>query len=193
MNKLTLALDIGNVCIEINHKNVFRKMGISEVPEGFFELLENFECGRIEESEFFERFRDFAGKNFSVDFLKEAFNSILIAPVSGMAELVSAMKKSGVKPVFFSDISTTHLQRTRELFPAENCVPHGVYSFVCGARKPSIQMLSEFEKNFGVPDLYVDDRIELIEAAREYGWHAIQFNGASHLEEELKKLLDETE
>ena len=189
MKKLTLALDIGNVCIKIDQQNVFRKLNIPQAPGGMFELSEDFECGRIDEEEFFERFRKLTGEKFSIEFLAAAFDSILIAPVPGMSELVSSMAENGIKPVFFSDISTAHLRRTRELFPAEKAVPDGIYSFVCGARKPSAEMLLGFEKSFGVPDLYVDDRIELIEAARKHGWHAVQFQGAENLSNELNNLL----
>ena len=42
-------------------------------------------------------------------------------------------------------------------------------------------MFEAFEKRFGVPALYVDDRKELIEAARKRGWNAIVFTNSEAL------------
>ena len=35
-------------------------------------------------------------------------------------------------------------------------------------------MFSAFEQRFGVPDLYLDDRLDLVQAANSRGWHAVQ-------------------
>ena len=102
-----------------------------------------------------------------------------------MDELISNLDKYGFEARFFSDISLTHLTRTHELFPAAQFVPDGMYSFVSGAQKPAEEMFAAFEEKFGVPALYVDDRIELIEAARKRNWNAIQFTTADALKEKL--------
>ena len=42
------------------------------------------------------------------------------------------------------------------------------------ALKPEEAMFAAFERRFGVPDLYLDDRMDLINAANARGWHAVQ-------------------
>jgi hypothetical protein len=188
--KLLLALDIGNVCVKINHLNCVRRFGWNEIPDTLRNAAIAYECGQCSEHEFFFTLQNLLQNKFTLPEIKDAFNSILIEPVTGMVELVNSFAELNVQAVFFSDISPTHLQRTREIFPAACHIPEGIYSFECGALKPSLQMLEQFEARFGRPDLYTDDRNELITGAKEFGWHARQFTGVEELKAELIRLRD---
>lgn len=189
MKKLLLALDIGNVCVQIDHANFTRQLGIGENPPAMQELLREFEFGHIaDEKEFFERSAEIFNGRFSVSELKKAFDAILIAPVPGMEELAGEFAAMNVQAVFFSDISPAHLRRTKELFRAFSAVSGGVFSFECGNWKPSQEMFSAFESRYGIPDIYVDDREILIEAAKKRPWNAEIFTGAEDLREKLHAL-----
>lgn len=187
---LLLALDIGNVCVHINHLNCVEKLGYTEIPDELRNAALAYECGRCSENDFFAELHSMFNGRFSVSEIKNAFDSILIKPVPGMDELVSSFAGSGIKAVFFSDISPTHLRRTREIFPAAKFVPDGIYSFESGALKPSRIMFERFEQLFGKPDLYTDDREELIAGAKDFGWNAVQFTDAELLKSQLMKLRD---
>ena len=78
--------------------------------------------------------------------------------------------------------------RTGELFPEAALVPDGIFSFSAGAQKPDEAMFAAFERSFGIPALYTDDRMELIEAARERGWNAVQFTSAENLQQLIADL-----
>lgn len=174
-----LALDIGNVCVKIDFNNFARALGIEAMPDAVKELQRDLECNRITD----EAFVYCASNACQCDpetFLA-AFNSILIEAVPGMDELVSNLDKYGFEARFFSDISQTHLLRTFQLFPAAKTVADGMFSFVAGAQKPDDAMFDAFEDEFGTPALYVDDRAELIAAAKKRGWNAIQFTTAEAL------------
>lgn len=186
--QLNLALDIGNVCIRIDRQNCSRALKLDAIPPALMELCTDYECGRIDDDGFFAGAQKLHSRTISRDEYEAAFNSILIEPVPGMSELVETFASRNIRPVFFSDISPIHLRRTRELFPAEACVPEGVYSFVAGAQKPAAAMFEYFEKFFGPCGLYVDDRPELIAAAGARSWHAVQFTSAEALDLELQKL-----
>jgi FMN phosphatase YigB (HAD superfamily) len=189
MKKLLLALDIGNVCVRIDHANFFRKLGIEKTPPAMQELLKEFEFGRIaSEEDFFAGSAEIFNGRFTVSEIKEAFDAIIIAPVPGMEELVRSFPAMNVQAVFFSDISLAHLRRTVELFSAFSVVSGGVFSFECGNWKPSEEMFSAFESRYGVPDIYVDDREMLIEAAKKRPWNAEIFTGAKDLREKLQAL-----
>ena len=185
---LLLALDIGNVCVRIDPLNCIRRLGRAAIPPQLAAAATDFECGRIAETEFFSALYGMLERKFTVAEIRAAFDAILIEPVPGMTELVDSFPKMGVHAVFFSDISPAHLRRTRELFSAAANVPDGVYSFEAGAQKPAPRMLDAFESRFGRPDLYVDDREELILAARKRNWHAVRFTGAAELKRELENL-----
>ena len=189
MKKILLAIDIGNVCVKIDHANLHRQLGIARTPEAIKDLLREFEFGKLSDEEiFFNRAAEIFDRKFPAAKIKEAFNSIIIEPVPGMAELISTFPKRNIKAVFFSDISTTHLQRTRELFTAFDAVQGGIFSFKCGNWKPSEEMFSAFEKQYGIPDLYIDDRQDLIDAARQRPWNAQRFSGAEDLQKKLQAL-----
>ena len=182
MKKILLALDIGNVCVRINHANFADFLGVKSLPEESSVLLQEYEWGIIKsEAEFLDRSMKLFDGKFSADEMIAAFNSILIEAVPGMTELASDFAEMNVEAVFFSDISPTHLRRTWELVP-DICrnTAGGVFSFDAGAWKPSEAMFSRFEKLYGVPDLYADDRLELIFAAQKRSWNALQFTGADH-------------
>ena len=187
MKKILLAMDIGNVCVKIDHGLFPKQLGIGETPEAMKELLREFEFGHLDgEKEFLERAGEIFHNKFSCEKIREAFNAIIIEPVPGMEELISNLEKFDFEARFFSDISLTHLTRTHHLFPAAQFVPDGMFSFIAGAQKPAEEMFAAFEEKFGAPALYVDDRLELIEAARKRNWNAIQFTTADALQEALK-------
>ena len=186
MKPLLLALDIGNVCIYVDHRNFATALGLPEIPTAAREIFRDYECGTIAgEEDFFNRLSEVFNRQYSLEQLKKAFNDILISPVPGMTDLVNDFAKIGVKAVFFSDISPTHLRRTGELFDAFNAVSGGTFSFVSGAWKPTNAMFEYFEQHYGIPDLYVDDREELISAARKRGWNAHRFISAEDLRKKL--------
>jgi FMN phosphatase YigB (HAD superfamily) len=190
MKEILLALDIGNVCVRINHANFASALGEKHLPEEYSCILRDYEWGNVaDEDEFIKRCYAVFDGRFSESKLLAAFETILIEAVPGMQELAAEFGKMRVKAVFFSDISLTHLRRTRELVPViyNNCAG-GVFSFDAGAWKPSEAMFARFEKLYGVPDLYVDDRSELIEAAQRRSWNASLFTSAEDLREKLRSL-----
>lgn len=189
MKKKILALDIGQVCLSIHLERCFARLGFRSAAEVPPELLriscDEFECGRLSDAEFLAAARKLTGTPLSDAELAAALAAILGDPLPGMNELVASLPARGVQPVFFSDTSALHLAEVRRKFPAAAAVPEGVYSFEAGARKPAPAMFEAFERRFGRPFLYVDDRPELIEGARQFGWNALRFTGADALERAL--------
>jgi len=179
-----LALDIGNVCIKIAPELCLKMLGFSSPAEAaeLIQLERQFECGRIPAEEFRSRAVAMFHGRITPQQFQEAFFAILIAPMPGMEDLIASLPGRGVQPVFFSDISDVHLELTRKMFRAAAAVPEGVYSFKVGAMKPDPVFFADFERRFGAPCLYVDDRKDLIEAARLHGWNAEVFTGAEQLE-----------
>ena len=185
-----LALDIGNVCIKIDHVGCYSKVGFCGMPpQEVMQLSREYECGRLTEDEFWTQFQQFApDKTKTRQDLEQDFDSILVEPMPGMEELIASLPARGIQPVFFSDVSARHMKLVRRMFQASRVVPDGIYSFETGAMKPEEPMFEAFEKRFGVPVLDVDDREILIAAARKRGWNAVVFSGASDLEQALQNV-----
>ena len=187
-----IALDIGNVCVKLNHAEVFGRFGVtldSPMVAQFKEKLKDFEFGKISGEAFFDRLAampETAG--LSRQELRQTFDDLLAAPVDGMEQLFEEFPAMGIVPVYFSDISTLHLKRSYDLFPRMADYT-GIYSFDTGVYKPAIGMFQAYEARFGKPLLYTDDRPDLIAAARNHGWNAELFTSAENLKQFLTNLL----
>ena len=175
----TLALDIGNVCVAIKPENFSLSLGTAVPRDVLMLQYRSFEHGELTPEEFFGRAAALIPGGFTPWRVEAAFRSIICDPMPGMRELVRSLNSRGWRAGFFSDISVTHLDEFRKRFPESSLVEDGAFSFAAGDSKPSEAMFLAFEARFGVPDLYLDDRSELIEAARRRGWRAEIFPGAA--------------
>ena len=185
-----VAFDIGNVCIAISPERCEEALGIpSDLPE-WADLCHEFECGHLAEGDFLEMAMRLVPKGHLLDGgIRAAFEAKILQPIPGMEVLLKDLNALGVRPVFFSDISTIHLDCFRRRFPSARDYD-GVYSFDVGSWKPSEAMFAAFEERHGVPLLYVDDRLELIEAARRHGWRrSEQFSSADGTRRILKEAI----
>ncbi len=185
----TIALDIGNVCLYVHPERCLAALGyrdFSSVPPELLRLeAEVLERGRISEPDFLKKVRELTGSAMPDSGLENAFLAILGQPVAGMSELVAQLPELGFRAVFFSDTSSGHLTAVRRIFPSAHLVPEGIYSFEVGAKKPEPAMFEAFERRYGTPAHYFDDRADLIAAARRRGWNAHIFTGAA----DMKKIL----
>ena len=176
----TIAVDIGNVSVFIDTFAFPRTLGLDGFTPEMRELQRRVEWGEITDEQFFHELKAFTPPDWTEEHLRAIFDSILLTPVPGMEALLANLSASGVKVVFFSDISPAHLKGFRQRFPSAVNYP-GIYSFDVGAWKPSPKMFEAFEKKYGKPDIYVDDRLDLVEAAQKYGWNGLQFQNAEWL------------
>lgn len=186
------AIDIGNVCIAIDKNAPLRGMGLDSAADFGSKLLEHvrlLEFGKISEDVFFDMLCSLPEcRGLSREKVMSLYDSILVAPVAGMKELLTTLPEMGVTPVFFSDISTFHLEGSFKRFP-EMRMFDGIYSFNYGAYKPDKILFDAFEEKYGKPVIYTDDRMELITAAKENNWNAHCFVSAEELKKEIIKAL----
>ncbi len=176
MEKKLLALDIGMVCLNLRPQLALASIGrnsYEELPPELLEAVAGLECGAIEPEVFFASAA--AMLNLPDDApVDEWFNLILGGEMTGMADALTAIAPEW-DFVFLSDISRPHLDIVRRRLSFFDRAKGGVYSFEVGHRKPAAAMYSEFERRFGRPDLYVDDREQNIAAALERNWNAVRF------------------
>ncbi|MDD4818471.1 MAG: hypothetical protein PHI85_10945 [Victivallaceae bacterium] len=176
MKKRLLALDIGMVCLDLHPQRALASIGrtsYEELPVELLAAVERLECGGIEPDEFFSSAASILHlpDNAPVD---DWFNLIIGGEMAGMKDAVAAIAPEW-DFVFLSDISRPHLDIVRERVSFFGRARGGVYSFEVGRRKPDAAMYREFERRFGRPDLYVDDREQNIAAALERDWNAVRF------------------
>lgn len=177
-----VALDIGNVCLHITPQRAFDYFGLGDfwLPETpLWQAAEKLECGRLGERDFLSCFQALLGGHFSLAEIQYGWNLVLGEEVDGMAAFVRAMLNDGYRLVFFSDTSALHMQEVRRKLSFFDVIQDGIYSYDVGARKPHRQMFEGFEQRHGRPEYYFDDRMINIEAARQRGWPAFQFDSAA--------------
>ena len=132
-----------------------------DIPPRLLGAADDLECGRMEEEEFYSlvcRELNIPG----IDEVREWFYSILGDEMPGIADTLNRIKNDW-DFVFLSDISGAHLQLVAEKLSFFNMAAGGIYSFEVGAKKPAREMYLAFERKFGKPDLYVDDRTQNIQ------------------------------
>ncbi|GEM_PF-1588217 len=184
-----VALDIGNTLIRQYMPGMKAALGFPEEPgdpglgiEPFGESFGTFLLGNCTQEEYLEEFfQRFKGRWSKAEILR-AHEEYLLPSIQGMPELIRTMAQAGSHFVFFSDINTIHFKRFRDLTKGEyDFITDAIRSDEVHAMKPSAEMFQAFEKRFGKPDLYLDDRLDLITAANAYGWHAVQAGDAQRL------------
>lgn len=185
----SIAFDIGNVCLAISGKRCQEATGIREDMPEWRELSHDYECGHVSTEDFLLKAERLVPRHHQLKGgMREAFNAKLLQPIPGMEALLRKVSNLGIRPVFFSDISPLHLECFRSRFSGAADY-QGIYSFEVGDWKPSAAMFSAFESRFGKPLLYVDDRLELIEAAIVHGWeNSLCFKNVTELEKRIEEI-----
>ena len=169
-----IALDVGGVCCSIHPERLIARLNRAPVP-GFLEKCRLLESGRISEEEFLDEFAAFTDGKFTRAELVGLWNLCIGPSIPGMADAVRAVMERGYSFAYLSDTSSIHI---REFF-RRNDFCHlalgGVFSFEVGAMKPDERIYREFERRYGVPEVYFDDRLVNLEGARKLGWNAVHF------------------
>lgn len=175
-----IALDIGNVSMKLTFDGMYRRLDVdpadSAAVAGLWEHGAALETGRCTVPEFLDRLDDFTGHRHSRQYLLEAWRSVVRESMPGMADTVRALAARGVRFSYMSDISPIHLDQVFKYCAFAHLVSGGIYSFEAGAFKlDGHTMFEAFERRYGRPLVFFDDRIEIIEHAQSFGWNAIQF------------------
>lgn len=185
MSAKFVALDIGNVCLEIHPERCLEYFKLPEIPMELLAVLGELECGRLDTGGLLHCFRQLLPAGYSDEQLMHGWNLAVGEEIAGIEAVVRRLTEQGCRVIFFSDTSEIHLEKVFRQLSFTGLIAGGVYSFEVGARKPQPQMYEAFERRFGKPVLYVDDRACNIAAARERGWNAWQFSSAAELEQQL--------
>ena len=110
----------------------------------------------------------------------------------GMLETVRSLAVRGVRFSFMSDISPIHLEQVFRYCEFAHLVSGGIYSFSAGAFKlQGNTMFDAFERRYGRPLVFFDDRVEIIEHACGLGWNAVRFQSPEQALRDASALLSE--
>lgn len=195
-----IIFDLGKVLFSWNPQKVLTefcspslKISFDEFPEELLSIWREFDRGVIAEAK-----------------LQIAFASILNIPHEMTLQLMDALKKS-LKPIpetvellhslhrrgyglyCLSNISSSfghYLKDNNEFFELFDGI---IFSADVKLVKPELEIYHLLCDRYHIvpaESVFLDDRIENIEAAKKIGIHAIHFTSYSTAEEELNNLLD---
>ena len=175
-----VALDIGNVSMKLNFDEMYRRLDTDPADASavarLWEHGAALETGRCTVPEFLDRLDELTGHCHTRQELLDSWRCGVRDPMPGMLETVRKLAERRVRFSFMSDISPIHLEQVFKYCGFVHLVSGGIYSFEAGAFKlQGYTMFEAFERRYGRPVVFFDDRIDIIGHARDFGWNAIQF------------------
>ena len=195
-----VIFDLGNVLIGFDHTIAVKKI-LKHTPKKsrdiydlFFDsdLTQEFEKGKTGKLEFFQQVQTALELKISYGEFLPIWNEIFFSKPE--SENFVGSLNSGIKLALLSNINQLHYEYIREefsstigLFEPDKIIP----SFRTGFIKPDKEIYDLALKALDVPResvVYVDDRLDLIEAALSYGIKSIQFKTTQELQQEFQDL-----
>ena len=190
-NYATVIFDLGQVIVDLasqavidglqdagGHRDVDYRELIVSSP-----LLQLYETGKISESQFRQGMRELLVIDLSDDEFDRIWNAMLADIPLSRLELMSEVGKE-YRTLILSNTNGIHERKFDEMVREvsggkimKDFVDHAFYSHDIGFRKPDpeiYQYVIDQQQLVPSKTLFLDDRLDNVEAAREQGIHAMQ-------------------
>jgi HAD superfamily hydrolase (TIGR01509 family) len=178
-----VIFDLGNVLLDFDYRIVSGKLRqYCPLPEEELlralnqsPLLHKYESGGLSSEQFFEEMKQ--ASKFCGQFHEfEAIFADIFQPVPEMITLQASLRDSGIPTYLFSNTNDIAIRHIRAKYLFIKNFTGEILSFEHGAIKPHPAIYEVAEKLSGHrgPDLlYIDDRLENIQAGEARGWQTI--------------------
>jgi glucose-1-phosphatase len=178
-----VVFDLGKVLVDFDYSRAARRIAAQSQRSAAevqalidnSPLLFRYETGRLTREEFYREVCQATGFTGTLAEFCDYFSDVF-TPMESMIALHASLRRSGYPTYIFSntnDLAIAHIQRSFPFFAHFNDY---VYSFEHGAMKPEAKLYEVVERvtgREGAAILYLDDRIENVEAGRRRGWQTI--------------------
>lgn len=179
---MIVVFDLGKVLLDFDYRIAADQMArhsranAEDVIRLLFDtpLLHRYESGQIDTVAFFEEFRIATGFNAGFDLFARLFTGIF-RPIPTMIQLQDQLRSAGIPTALLSNTNELQFQHIRQQHPFLAGFDPIVLSYEHGAMKPDPALYRVVESRTGRtgPDLvFLDDRIENVQAAVSLGWRA---------------------
>jgi FMN phosphatase YigB (HAD superfamily) len=193
--------DLGKVLVDFDYgiaaRNITRRS--TKPPAdlhaflGSSPLLFEYESGRLTRQGFFEAVREAAGFQGDLMEFGGLFGDIF-SEISGMTALQAELRRRGHKTYIFSNTNDLAIGHIRRNFPFFAHFDDYIFSYEVGAMKPQAEIYAAMEKmsgRQGADLIYLDDRLENIEAGAARGWRTILHESPEKSRAAVEKFLAE--
>lgn len=195
-----VILDLGNVLINFNHwvaANKFLSFSprkLNDIYNLLFDspLLHTFEAGKIGAEDFFLAVKKDLSLDIDYNKFLPIWNEIFYLTSDNVEvhRIVNVLKER-FKVIVLSNINQLHFQYLKDTFRIFDPFHKIILSYEVGLRKPeagAYQYTLDLFKVSSAQAFYIDDRIDLIEAAARLSIDGLQFKSAADLKSTLENL-----
>ncbi|HEY5345786.1 MAG TPA: HAD family phosphatase [Verrucomicrobiae bacterium] len=178
-----IIFDLGKVLVDFDYTIAAQKIAArsSNAPKdlhaflGSSPLLVEYESGRLTRQKFYEAVANAIKFGGDLDefggFFADIFTEML-----AMTKLHAKLRGCGFKTFIFSNTNDLAIEHVRRNFPFFANFDGYIFSCEVGAMKPLPEIYAAMENmcgRRGADLIYIDDRLENIEAGAARGWRAI--------------------
>jgi len=197
--KPVIVFDLGKVLVDFDYEPATGKIAArsDKPPEnlhshlGGSPLLVQYETGLLTRSDFFEAVRRATGFRGDLEEFGRFFADIFTA-IPPMIELHAELRRRGFKTYIFSNTNDLAIEHVRRNFPFFANFDGYIFSHEVKAMKPAAKIYEAMETmagRRGAEIIYIDDRLENIEAGSTRGWMTILHETPKKTRATLDRLL----
>ena len=192
MNPISVvALDLGNVVLEIDIETHLRSIGVMEEWKtlSHWKAHWDFETGKISTPEFCQAIREKFSLKHSDQEIESAWLKIIVGFLPGIPALLEEIHPRA-KLVAVTNTNPPHVKLFKQM-PEFQSFYKLFASNEVGFRKPEREIFETVAREMNVPPsevLFFDDLPENIEAAKKVGFHAVHCYRSSEL---IRKTLED--
>lgn len=190
----TIIFDLGNVLIKIDYTRFLKNLSLDgrynekEIYNLLVEPTSLYEKGIIDSRTFYEKAINKISINVDYEYFYNAWCSVASEVVEGMEEIVE--KLNNVYPLYLlSNTNEAHLEYILDKFRILKYFREMFLSYKIGSMKPEQKIYKVMLEKLNVNPkeiLYIDDKLENLEAAKEFGIISYKFINSLELNKYLK-------
>ena len=196
-----VIFDVGKVLVEYDPDSYMERLGFDlktrqAVNQAMFQnpLWEESDRGKLSTEELLEKFI-FNDKEYKEEITKAyqtVGNTIELFPYS--VAWIKELKQRGYRVYILSNYAEITYEQTKEKMEFLPYVDGAVFSFQCKWIKPEREIYEELCRKYSIEpreSVFLDDRLENIEQARNLGFFGIQFESYEQGVKELERILNQ--
>jgi FMN phosphatase YigB (HAD superfamily) len=178
-----IIFDLGKVLVDFDYTIAARKIAARSAKSpkdlhaflGSSPILLEYESGRLTRRQFFEAVCDAIGFHGDLDEFGGYFADIF-TEMPGTIALNAELRRRGFKTHIFSNTNDLAIEHIRRNFPFFEQFDGYIFSYEIGGMKPQPEIYAAMETlsgRHGADLVYLDDRLENVEAGAARGWRTI--------------------
>lgn len=196
-----VIFDVGKVLVEYDPDSYMERLGFDlktrqAVNQAMFQnpLWEESDRGKLSTEELLEKFI-FNDKEYKEEITKAyqtVGNTIELFPYS--VAWIKELKQRGYRVYILSNYAEVTYEQTKEKMEFLPYVDGAVFSFQCKWIKPEREIYEELCRKYSIEpreSVFLDDRLDNIEQARNLGFFGIQFESYEQAVRELEPILNQ--